>query len=377
MSDADAPILRINGIDWRGWKTTEITRSVETLSGSFTLGLTDRWKEGQEAVPIAAGMSCEIASRDDVLITGYIDKLSISRSGSDHSIRVSGRDKSGDLIDCSAMNTPGTWKGVSVETLAKELCSPFGIEITVEGSTGASIPSFALEQGEKVYDALKRAAKIRGLLLYPDGSGKVKISAIGSKEGAPLVEGKNVLTCAIEYDMSQRFSDYVVKGQQQSTDDMFGEAAAGVSAETKDPAVKRYRPLVIRAESQVSSSGAQTRAAWEASTRAGKSVTVTATVFDWRQPDGSLWLPNLLVQCTFPTLSLNEKLLVASVVHTQGTEGTISRMTLRSPAAYTPEPEKEEDSKKKKGGSGGGGDWGSLQEDQYDRAQAAQKGILR
>ncbi len=40
-----------------------------------------------------------------------------------------GRDKTGDLVDCSVVHSSGKWKGVRLEQVAADVCRPFGITV--------------------------------------------------------------------------------------------------------------------------------------------------------------------------------------------------------------------------------------------------------
>ena len=60
MPEPEIVKLRVDGLDWQGWTSCRITRSVDSIAGGFALGLTDRWEPGRRAMPLAAGMACEI-----------------------------------------------------------------------------------------------------------------------------------------------------------------------------------------------------------------------------------------------------------------------------------------------------------------------------
>ena len=88
----DPITLRINGVDWTYWETMEITRQMDAVAGAFSISLADKWQDGAEAMPIAAGMECEVLIGKSKIITGYIDKSSPSFSAQDHGIAITGRD---------------------------------------------------------------------------------------------------------------------------------------------------------------------------------------------------------------------------------------------------------------------------------------------
>lgn len=120
----------------------------------------------------------------------------------------------------------------------------------------------------------------------------------------------------------------------------------------KDPGVSRYRPKVIVAEAQADDGAAQKRADWEMRRRIAKATEATISVVGWRQSNGELWRPNMMVSVDAPWLSLDRELLISAVEYSYGNDGEVATLTLTLPDAFL--PEKWRKSKKKKGGKGGG-----------------------
>ena len=367
-------ILRLGGQDWHGWLSVELERQIDALCGTFSLGLTDRVKPGQSPLPIKPGMECQILSapkdspeQADGIIQGYIDSKNSSITNSAYSLSISGRDKSADLVDCSAVHSPGEWHGQNILQLAQTLAAPFGVSVSAQGNNGDSSdlgPAFSvfkLEQGETAFDALNRALKQRELFMFPNGEGGLIIAKIGAKTcDTGLILGENLLEFSHSIDTKEVFSQYLVKGQQPGTDDEFGEAASAVSAESYDETVNRYRPLIIKAENQVNASTAAKRAAWEKTVRAGRSQSYEATVQGWRQANGELWPINALVPVYVPQYELDCELLISKVRFSQSRQsGTITRLTLCHQDSFTPEPEDKKQKAQQKGGSDG---WENMDE---------------
>ena len=147
--------LNINGQDHEGWTEIQIRKSIEELSGSFEFTLTDRWKEGQKPLAIIPGSACQVSIDGEKLIDGYIDGMEFSYDADNHQIRVAGRDKTADLIDCAITTGTGEWKNLKLEDLAKQLATPFGVNVKTEVDTGERIPKFNSEQGMSVYEAIR------------------------------------------------------------------------------------------------------------------------------------------------------------------------------------------------------------------------------
>jgi prophage tail gpP-like protein len=361
--------LKIDGIKWTGWKSVEITRQIDAVCDSFSLGLIDRWQEGMEAVPLAAGMPCELLIGDVPFVNGYIDKVTFNLGPTNHEITVSGRSKTADLVDCAAIHSPGLWNNLTALELAAILAEPFGVKVTSSIDVGKPFDSFKLEEGETAFEALDRISKERSLLFISDNDGDLKVVKLAEKTSSTdIIQGENVKTSSSSYDMANRFSDYIVKGQKPGNDQEYGLACAQVRGEARDESVLRYRPFMVRAENQVSVNDAIIRAKWEASTRAARAVSVTCALQGWRDGD-DLWAVNTLVYCKLPYLRIDGKLLISKVTFTLSqTEGVVTKLELKDQNAFQPEPPK----KKAATGTGKTGTV-DLQQEAADQAWSASK----
>lgn len=348
--------LRIEGVNWKGWTSCQITRSVDAIAGGFALGLTDRWEPGQRAMPLAAGMRCELLSACGSgavtpLISGFIDKTTFSLSATSHAVTVEGRDASGDLVDCAAVHRPGQWLRLDAAQLAAVLGQPFGVSVATAGGVnlGGVFGTFKIEPGESAFDALSRALKQRELLCLPDGRGGLVLTKIGQdKASTALIQGVNILSASATFDLGERYSDYIVQGQRQGTDAAYG-AACSVRGETRDEGVPRYRPYLLRAAQQGDAAYMRKRAVWEKTLRAAKSTAVNVAVQGWRQDDGTLWPLGALVDCELPWLGIAQELCITRLVLSKTVQGgTTAQLELKDPDAFQPEPDTP-------GGSGGGG----------------------
>lgn len=334
--------LRVGGRIWTGWTSMTVTRALDALCGSFELTLFDRWDGSAETWPLAPGLAVSLSLDGETVLSGYIDETKPSYSKDRHEISVSGRDAACDLVDCSAVHSPGEWSGVGLARLAQILAQPFGLRVRCEAATGAPFAVFKLQQGETAWEALERACRLRGVLAVSDGLGGIVLTSIGSATAAALEQGVNVLEASATASLKDRFSRYIVNGQQQGGDLLSGAAAAAVRAEASDPSVPRYRPMVVTAEGQASASTAAQRARWEATVRAARATTLDVTVQGWRQYEGGpLWTVNALAPVRIPYLLTDRELLISRAEFSISEAGTLTRLSLTRPDAFQPEPGKD------------------------------------
>jgi len=331
---ADALSLLIDGRLYGGWTGVSVSRSIETVSGAFEVQLADRWLGQELRWPIRPGMACEARIGDDSVVSGYVDEAELSLDDGSHSIRITGRDKTGDLVDCSAVHSPGQWSGLRLEEIARILVRPFGVEVRALTDTGAPFSPFKLQPGESVFESIERMCRMRAVLAMSDGHGGLLLSRAGTDRCAEdLREGKNLLSASAQYSMKDRHSEYIVLGQSPSKDGDSADVAAHPKASARDAGVPRHRPLVVMAEG-ASHGRLGDRAEWESSVRAGRALRVTASVQGWRQNDGSLWPINRLVRVVSETLGLDDILLIASTRFSLDERGSRTEMSLSRPDAY-------------------------------------------
>lgn len=338
--------LLVNGTIYAGWTSVGVTRAMDAASGAFTVELTERW-EGQEGRasqvepwPILPGDACEVRMGGVPLIVGYVDIFRPSFGASEHSINIQGRDKTSDLIDCAAVHSPDEWRNLDLLSFAGILAKPFGISVSADVPVGDKFALIKLQQGETAFDAIERHARMRRLLIMPDGAGGLLITRAGNRRAAvSLIQGENIKSASGTIDHSQRFSAYTVKAQAAYSEDTDGEAEAHIEGAVNDSGVTRYRPMLIVAEAGGTGASVRERAAWEANNRIGKSASASIVVQGWRQfPGGPLWAPNMLVHLRSPWLRMEGEMIIRQATFERGDSGTTTKLDIVSPQAFAPEP---------------------------------------
>jgi prophage tail gpP-like protein len=330
---ADLVTLTIGGRRFDGWKTVSIERSLDALSASFELGLTDRWEGQPDRWEIETGAPCEVFIGGDQVVTGYIDGATYEIDGETRSITVRGRDRTADLFDCSAIHTPGSWKARKLEQIAADLLKPFGLTARALAPTGAAFDKFALQQGESVFEVITRLCRQRGLLAITNEAGELLFTVPGSTAaGYSLELGINIEALKFTNDAADRFSDYHLKGYSRGGD------ASRPKASAKDAGVRRYRPLLIINDEAASAASLASRAKWEATVRAGQAQQVEAVVSGWRDANGSLYRIDRLAPVRARLAGVDDTLLVSGVAFTLDSTGSRTRLSLVRKEAFSQEP---------------------------------------
>lgn len=334
--------VQLGGRTYSTWKEVVVERALDAASGVFSVTVNDPWQRNFQAQDEA---SVRVLGRP--LITGQIDAIeaTLDEEGGTQ-WRYGGRDRTSDLVDCSATNKPGEWRDIRLEDLARALASPFGVGITVNAPTGAALPRFKLSDAESPWKAIERACRMRGLLCYADGLGGLVIeppagsNVAGAAEFGRIGQSENLISAKLSINDQERFSIYTIRGQQVGEDNFFGAVSALVEANSLDAGVQRFRPLVILAEGAVSKADAEIRAQWEATVRASRAHELVCTVAGWRKPfsDG-VWQINRLVPVSISSLGIHTELLIVATTFKRGPQGTRTEITLSRPDAWLPQPE--------------------------------------
>lgn len=330
--------LNIDGKSYTGWKTININLSIENLSGSFLLEMATKGGE-KDAIPtgsIKPGDPCTVGINGQVVITGYVDKLAPNYNATTHSITIQGRDKAGDLVDSSVINIPGQFLKQRIDAIITTLCTPFGVPVATDTDVGAPLESFSIEQGSTVFQTIQKLCNMRQVLCISDGKGGIKLTRSGNKQtSTQLTEGKNILSGKAEFDWSERFSIYQVKGQKQALELETAENAAEPMGEYTDPDVKRYRSSLTISDGQVDPAVCAAQAKWEGRVKAGKSQRLNITVNGFRENlTGTLWGINKMVQVNAPMLYAQGALLISGVNFMLTDAGELTELSLTSQEAF-------------------------------------------
>lgn len=338
-------VLETGGRAISGWDSIYVTRSIERLPSTFSLGLLDLYPGSNDTQKVTEGESCRVLLGDDCVLTGYIDRWSPSLSPGRHEIQATGRSKCQDLVDCSAEWPSNVISCSDALGIAQRLASPYEISVSTDVMDIKSVPEFMINWGESPQEIIDRVTRWAGLLYYDLPDGNLFLTRVGSRRAASgLEEGVNVERAWYEKSMDERFSDYT--GVSMSFTPVGEAGSAGYDAVTlataRDPdaASMRYRKRIIMVESTMVARDMATSAVnWEMNRRYGRSRALRVLTDSWRDSSGALWEPNTLIPVHLPTLGVEpQDFLLAEVTYSRDRDGTHADMTLMPPAAFSVEP---------------------------------------
>jgi prophage tail gpP-like protein len=295
----------------------------------------------------------------------------------EHTVRVTGRSKTQDLIDCTPDVPGGQFSGYKLDQIAEAIAYPFGIRVHVLTEIGEPFYDATIERHETAFQFLERLARLRGVLLCDDELGDLILCNAGDvRATGALVQGVNILSASANLSGVRRFSEYRVKTQigvqtrlpyltsitppvpsalppTDAVVDQFLAAAAEAAEEevpqtqvvtttqavAYDRGVPRFRPHVMIAESGLSADLAMRRATWQAKYNAARGMQLQVEVQGWRQADGKLWRINELMTLRSPYLQIDMELLCVGVTfELRPGAGRTTRLELGPVDGYQPDP---------------------------------------
>ncbi|EPY01349.1 phage baseplate assembly protein [Magnetospirillum fulvum] len=345
MAEAEHRVtLWVGGQAHEGWENVAVTLNLDHMAGDFILRLTDEYlKDGQlEQHPIDAGAACRVVIDDETVMTGWVDNPIPAFDEKSNIVTVTGRDTTGDLVDCSA--EVKEYLNQTLEAVARDMCAPFGIKVVVTTDTGAPFRRVAVNTGDTVQTCIERMCRQRGVLAWSDGLGNLVIGrgTVGEPVAA-LKRGNNVLAATAPNNFAARFSEIIVRGTRETPDSSDPTAGSQEQGVARDVAVKRHRPKIMVPETQGAIINLTERAAHEQRVAQGKSRCVSVTVLGWRH-EGGLWRPGQTVAFSDSRLRINGNWLVANVAFIKSDDdGTVTKLNLYPPGAFDllAQPEEE------------------------------------
>lgn len=327
--------VTVRGVAYEGWLQSEVQRELESIAGTFSI-----------PVALVPGQPPDIKRQDEVqiyigqtlVLSGFVLAAEPFYRRGDCGVRVVGRDRTGDLVHCTAVHGGGQWRNATLERIAKDLLGPFKLGLVVDADIGPPITDFKLGHAETVKDALSRAARLRGVLVSGDNAGRVLLTKAGTRLFAgSIVRGLNVVEMQGLGSDEQRHSVYTAYGQRNAATDF--ESARGLKAQATDTEMLRYLPLVINADGNTTQDELQRLVDHTARVRRGHSLGYRYTVEGWTW-QGQAWPVNERVAIYDDIAGLDgAEWLICSVRHTCDLrEGDVTELEVRPIEAYDTVP---------------------------------------
>lgn len=282
------------------------------------------------------GYSPAAGDGGDLLLTGFVEKRSPSLRSAESELPISGRSKTGDVVDSAADHDTGEFKNKKAKEVFTTLAGKQDVGVESDLDHPAR-PLFRLRPGETIFTAAERWARAEGFAIGDTPEGKLKLAKAGTKRHAgSLTEGLNVGEGAnAVLDDSKRFGTVKVRAQAPSG---YSPDELQIEADATD-SVGGKRLKVIVPPEQIRKQDARQRAKWHRDRAAGEGTTCEVPVpGGWRDEAGAVWTPGWLVFTEIPSLGIVQDMLIKKVSLKQsdaeGGEGTQAVLSLVDPRAF-------------------------------------------
>lgn len=356
----------VNGKKYENLVSYDVSRSVEDLSGSFSIEMTNGW---EKEPPVKLRSRIEVLVNDTKVLTGFVEKLSVRYDNSQHIIRFSGRDKVCDLIDSTLGSNVELKAPVSLDAIFKRVMKEINMTGVKIINQAGKLPDFQpgdLVSGnvdESIFQFLEKYVRKRQVLMTTDGLGNILLTRTGSrKAGCAIVhkvsesqlQPNNVKSAEIEWDDTERFNLYRIHSQGNTAGagravKLSNKEIASRLGTATDPEIRKTRVLDLMAESSTDVATLYERARWEAIVRLARGMSYHCELQGHTMTEnGKPWEPNLLVDVLDDFHLVSDTLLIKTVHYSLDSNGSVTNLELVDPDSYKPEPIVEHVRKKRK-----------------------------
>lgn len=338
--------LEVNGIQYEGFTDVVINRSIENFCSEFSFSTTVREDESrviQNAFKVQDEVKIFIDSQ--LITTGYIEDLDISYSASadSHNISLKGRDKTGDLIDSSAIEKEYSTRSFSrlVEITLKDNGYTNIKTINNLGALAFQEDIVKVEKSDTIFSFLDKYAKKLQVLLTTNEEGNIVITREGTaKADGVLISEKlgknnNILSASISATSREMFR--FIEVYAQSNNDSFGDNSTnqkGLAIDNQIRSVRRKRMTLDLASSAIT---LNQLANWQLNLRRAKGRRYECTVQGFYSKD-KIWKANTLVEVLDDKCQLNGEFLIQGVSYQKSNSGTFTTLSIVNKGAFTLTP---------------------------------------
>lgn len=326
--------IRAGGAAWSAFERVMVEASFKNAAREFHIDIAAEPGPMPTAGTFAAGTEIEIYFNGDLALRGYVDRYKPSISEHETAkIAVSGRSKSQDLIDSSAVHKTGRFEKKTPAEIGQEL-DKAGVGVKTDRQLD-KVPHYQLTPGETVFRAIEKLCRAQGMTITcpPDGSMLITDASQAKRHAGGLIESRNIKTADADHNFAGRHSKVIVRGQRPFG---HGDESLAIEAVATDDAMKRQRPVIVFQDDDTEKGGrAKKRAKRRRDAEAGNSLRANVTVQGFRDDGGKLWTPGYLVFVDSPFLAISQDMLVEKATFSQSRgQGSETVLQLVDPRAY-------------------------------------------
>lgn len=344
-------LIEVNGVQYSNFESANVSLNLDTISGTFNFSAVST---KNNSLPFKQDDECAIYVNEEKVLSGFIEIMSVAYDSNSHSIDLSGRSKTAEIVD-SMISSLELTGNITLKEIIEKVILNIGADIKVVDAVG-DIEKFNIaedkispEVGENAFEFIEKMARKRHVLLTANGEGEVVLTESGNSSAPSGLQNilgtsdNNINSATVTYDNTERFAKYIAKSQlnvsalnssgESNSKDIVSQKSTEIIDE--EVASKRTgRQLVIQTESASSNGQIEKRIKWEANIRKARSMVYSANLSEF-SVKGKIWLPNQLPQVNDEFTGINDKMLINSVIFSQGISGSNVALSLVNKDSYT------------------------------------------
>ncbi len=355
--------IEVNNQKFKGFKTVSVTKSLENFVDIFNITISTKEKIiNNQRIPqnlIKVQDKIRIFIDENLILTGFVDQLSISYDVDNHETIISGRSRTSDLVDSNMKQISYTIK--DFKQLIEAVLSDNGytdISVSsdttikqIEEKTNDSGFSFQEEKDTKVsnqtiFEFLDLYAQKVQILLRTDEEGNILLTreetenTIGNLISTKNNLNNNIISASISIDNTNRFRFNEL--QSQGDNKSYWKSTTNQTSSSDDTLVRSPRRKITVAKSSSLTSELTDLAKWGVNLRRAKSINYTCAVQGYYndKKSTSLWNINKLVKVLDDKCLLDGQFLIKDVTFNKSVEeGSTTTLNITNRGAFTLDPE--------------------------------------
>lgn len=330
--------LAIGGERWRYWEQISLQRSLDSFSTVTFTGPFDPSRSAMRAAlrPFAF-QDVTVAVDGAVVLTGTMLTPMPRGEPSASSVEVSAYARPAVIMDAHMPvdRFPVEWSGLHLAQIAREICDPYGIDLSFAGAPGPPFRRVKLAPDSAPGRFLADLARQRGRVMRdtPSGSLLITESAQAGRPVAYLVEGEApLLSAEVAFSPQDYFS--AITGLARSKPGRLG--AKHTQANPHLSGV--VRPYTFATE-DVDRGDLPGAVAAKLGRMFGNMVAYVAKVPTWHDSSGRLWAPDTTVSLKAPSAMVYDhyEFLIRDVMLEKDGDSETAALGLVLPGAFSGE----------------------------------------
>ena len=339
--------LEVNGVEYTNFTMATATLSLDALSNDFSFQAVH---PSGEQLPLKGGDSCSVFVNGDLVLTGFIESITGDYTATDHTIFVTGRDRTADLIDSSIDVMDDIRSPITLAQVIEKVVQHIGSDLEVVDDAkpepfNKAEDIVTPQPGDNSFAFVEGYAQKRQVLLTSNAEGNVVITNSKSTPSDSIIQNdiraanNNILTAQWSYMTGNLFNKYIQKGQLDPVAlDLGGSTTekglVSQQGEAIDDSVRIGRQRVVVSDKGFSGDQLQKRAEWSKKIRGARSVAYSCTVRGFKNTSGKRWDVNTLVSVIDTFADINRDLLLNSVRFLFNEDGSVSLLQFVEADAY-------------------------------------------